>query len=286
MQAQQEHRPRYPNPLMLDKVRDITCELGKESLDLYMHRCGCEACAALFAQALQKDVLGLNQAWIDIDQIRRWLERCRDNCLDCNSASSLTQRPLWLIDVEQRCLVSGQPNDRQYLALSYVWGSVDSTETVKKNIESLRVPGSLACINVRIPRIIWDAMGVTVALGERYLWVDRLCICQDDERTKSHEIQAMGSIYANSLMTIISSIGENADSGLAGIPGVTRPREIRRDSHWSETECNETTSRWLRHQCAWVSQLMFSPHVKYSSLLTCQSSSICMFSFAWLWSSV
>lgn len=47
-----------------------------------------------------------------------------------------------------------------------------------------------------------DAISVRQLLRERYLWVDSLSIVQDGEISKWNYINNMGSIYANSSITI------------------------------------------------------------------------------------
>jgi hypothetical protein len=70
--------------------------------------------------------------------------------------------------------------------------------------------------NSTIPRTILDAMRLVESLGERYLWVDLLCIIQDDEVFKHEEVNDMDSIYANACGTIVAAQGKNSNFGLRG----------------------------------------------------------------------
>ncbi|KAH8193825.1 hypothetical protein TruAng_012008 [Truncatella angustata] len=56
------------------------------------------------------------------------------------------------------------------------------------------------------PQTITDAIRVTYLLGLRYLWVDALCIIQDDDADKAHELGRMGSIYTGANITIRASM--------------------------------------------------------------------------------
>ncbi|ORY12525.1 hypothetical protein BCR34DRAFT_563617 [Clohesyomyces aquaticus] len=53
-----------------------------------------------------------------------------------------------------------------------------------------------------VPKTIKDSMILTGILGQRYLWVDRSCIVQNDAKHKNSQIMAMTSIYAKSCYSI------------------------------------------------------------------------------------
>jgi hypothetical protein len=57
----------------------------------------------------------------------------------------------------------------------------------------------------RLPLIIQDAIQVTRDLEFWYLWIDALCIIQDDSEDKNIEISRMGSIYKNATLTIAAA---------------------------------------------------------------------------------
>ncbi|KAG8428721.1 hypothetical protein J3459_002520 [Metarhizium acridum] len=57
-------------------------------------------------------------------------------------------------------------------------------------------------------------MELVRSLGLRYLWVDTLCIVQDDNDTVQRNLDNMALMYANSLLTVIAAHGSDAESGL------------------------------------------------------------------------
>ena len=119
-----------------------------------------------------------------------------------------------LIDVVGQRLVT-LPSDTRYFALSYVWGTAKSFNTTQATVEALKVSGALA--DTSIPKTLRDAMELTVRLGEKYLWVDALCIIQDDEEGKMDLILKMDIIYNQALLTVVALSGEHADAGLPGV---------------------------------------------------------------------
>jgi hypothetical protein len=99
---------------------------------------------------------------------------------------------LILVDTIEERLVVGQPSlTLRYVALSYVWGGVAMPKTTMGNIEELQKIGGLDTQNFKLPQTVRDAMTVVTSLGERYLWVDTLCIIHDDEQNKDQYISRM-----------------------------------------------------------------------------------------------
>ncbi|EIW59565.1 HET-domain-containing protein, partial [Trametes versicolor FP-101664 SS1] len=99
-----------------------------------------------------------------------------------------------------------------YLALSYVWGK-DSEQTPYRTTTS-----NLSTYEHRIdPRVlpltIRDAIYVTHKLGFRWLWVDSLCIIQDSDSDKTHEIGRMHHVYRYAHVTIMAGSAEGVGSG-------------------------------------------------------------------------
>ncbi|KAF4631732.1 hypothetical protein G7Y89_g6392 [Cudoniella acicularis] len=61
-------------------------------------------------------------------------------------------------------------------------------------------------------------------LGLRYLWVDSLCIIQDDDETHDRQISQMDRIFHSASFTIVAAHGSNAHAGLPGIRPNSRKR--------------------------------------------------------------
>lgn len=123
------------------------------------------------------------------------------------------------------CLVPSEPTHR-YVALSYVWGVGTAFRTLKRNIHRLQDKDSLQSHDVItvLPTTIRDVIELTRRIGEQFLWIDSLCIVQDDEGERHDQLDRMGSIYANAYVTIVAA-GGTAFSGLRGIKDATAPME-------------------------------------------------------------
>ncbi|KAL8658661.1 MAG: hypothetical protein Q9202_007489 [Teloschistes flavicans] len=161
---------------------------------------------------------------IDFEQLRTWYQNCLGDQCGSNPipapAKSICEG-FRLIDVERHCVV---PYERQcnYIALSYVWGGIETVRCTKKNRQDLEVDGALLRKEYRLPRTIKDAILFVKELGEKYIWVDSLCIVQDDKHDQAIQIAAMNEIYTSASLTIAAVSGGNADSGLAGMGDRTR----------------------------------------------------------------
>ena len=108
------------------------------------------------------------------------------------------------------------PTDRTagYATLSYCWGGVPQFSATRANIGELINGFSLN----RLSQTVKDAVEVTRSLGLRYLWVDALCIVQDDPLDKDHEIERMGSIYMSAAVTIAALSATATTEGFLRIP--------------------------------------------------------------------
>lgn len=98
--------------------------------------------------------------------------------------------------------------------------------TTKANFEDLSRPGSLIKAINQIPKTVRDAMYLTLSLGVDFLWVDALCIVQDDYEVKQDHLRAMPSIYSLAQFTIAVISGADANAGIQGIGNDPDPRSV------------------------------------------------------------
>lgn len=173
----------------------------------------------------------LDPEWVDLRLARRWKEDClSSHSAQCsNPMKTWPARPAWLIDVEQGCLVEGSSVVGTYVALSYIYGRKTGPVVTAEILARLRRAGALTgadpeVVSQYVAPIVTDSMSLTSALAERYLWADSLCIPHEDSKATAEQLSLMGSIYASSVITIVSLSGDAMD-GLPGIKGVSIPRK-------------------------------------------------------------
>jgi hypothetical protein len=128
---------------------------------------------------------------------------------------------LRLIDAEAGCLVEKR-NLEKYVALSYVWGAVSNFRLTKANRTALLTPGSLKEVWSLLPETIKDTIALVQRLGGRYLWVDALCLLQNDTEDLDRGVNAMDLIYELAWLTIVAACGHDANARLSGVQKGTR----------------------------------------------------------------
>lgn len=115
--------------------------------------------------------------------------------------------------VEQRPDAQGQgPLVGRYIALSHCWGPPEkhSITTTTVNIDRHRAEGipfdSLS-------KTFQDATTITRKLGVEYLWIDSLCIVQDDRDDWESEAPRMGFVYEDAYLTICATGAADGTEG-------------------------------------------------------------------------
>lgn len=163
---------------------------------------------------------------IEFDRVKRWLLACSNHhgpsCYQKFGAKSALRSPfsglgtVRFIDVKKRCLVE-RHRFSNYITLSYVWGTATSFRLTKANRIPLMQPNAIMDVWDLLPKTIQDAITVAQILGQRYLWVDALCLIQNDPQDVESGTNVMDLIYEHSALTIVAASGRDANDGLPGV---------------------------------------------------------------------
>lgn len=184
---------------------------------------------------------------------RQWLEKCEHE--HCSDEGAPWVHNLALIDLNQRCIVRPIAPVR-YAALSYVWGKTPQRMYSTETQQAFETKGTLHSKQSFLPQTITDAMDLAAHMGLDYLWVDSLCILQDDEANRSYFISKMGSIYGIAAITIVDANGDHAHSGLVGMSSPRESYHTIATVHGMQlcTTAILLNEPWRNFWCAWLNR--------------------------------
>ncbi|KAK2050125.1 HET-domain-containing protein, partial [Colletotrichum somersetense] len=117
--------------------------------------------------------------------------------LSCNKATHACLR-------SSKEITSTSPDAVKYLTLSHRWGDTGATGLTWGNMAEFRKQIPISTLS----KTFKDAILITRCLGFRFLWIDFLCINQDDTVEKANEIGRMHSIERNSQLNLSATTGE------------------------------------------------------------------------------
>ncbi len=177
-----------------------------------------------------------------VTEIRRWLDECQDKHSSCPSRCN-HPLPSRVIDLESQTLrlhQSGPDEKGPYATLSYCWGGVAQLTTTTASLQD-----HLRSIDpTSLPKTITDAVEVCRAIGLRYLWVDSLCIIQDDDNDKIEQIALMGLIYKHSTLTIVAASAQKVTDGFLRDGKLNQP-DIQLPFYVDQATTGTVYLRWL-----------------------------------------
>lgn len=97
-----------------------------------------------------------------------------------------------------------------YIALSHCWGKHPLIRTLSKNIDEHRREIPMESL----PPTFREVISFARRLGIRFLWIDSLCIIQDDGEDWAREAAKMASVYQNAYLVISATKSAGSDGGL------------------------------------------------------------------------
>jgi len=149
---------------------------------------------------------------------RLWLEKCISKHRRCNANAGPEQiLPNRVIDVGASDskgtvkLVETLDGQRgKYLCLSHCWGKeAKPFQTTSANLEQLKQ----VIQESELTKTFQDAIDIVRRLGMRYIWIDSLCIIQDDHDDWRLHAKSMAAIYQNAYLTLAASFGSDGTAG-------------------------------------------------------------------------
>jgi Heterokaryon incompatibility protein (HET) len=107
-------------------------------------------------------------------------------------------------------LYISQGESSAYTALSHCWGSTSLLRTTKSNIDDHKKEFTW----IAFSQSFQDAITITQDLYIRYLWIDSICILQDDIQDWEAESGHMANIYGNARIVLAATDAKDGRDGL------------------------------------------------------------------------
>ncbi|KAJ4294144.1 hypothetical protein N0V90_007834 [Kalmusia sp. IMI 367209] len=174
----------------------------------------------------------------NINTIREWIRSCdrSHSCIPRNTSFLPTR----VIDVGDEhssavrliCIDREHATAAKYLALSHRWGS-PTTNTLFRTLKSNLATYKEAIQVADLPKTFEQAVKISRKMDIRYLWIDSLCIVQDDPEDWDHESRLMEQVFSSAYVTIAATCASGTNDGfLKTRPERQSVKMAKRDSSY------------------------------------------------------
>jgi hypothetical protein len=157
-----------------------------------------------------------------IAHVKVWLNACINSHSKCNRGAKaalptriIDVRPVGGQDIVRLCEGAGRCD--HYICLSHCWGRTKPPiVTTQYNLEAHKIEIPVQSLS----KVFQDAIEFTRKLDIRFLWIDSICIVQDDKDDWRREAAKMAQVYRDSLLTLAATDSSDGTQGLFRTPGL------------------------------------------------------------------
>lgn len=162
-------------------------------------------------------LLGDTSSLSSLDQLNTWISRCERHgpCQRRTDTKCLPQRVIDVTNISNGGrkgvkIIETANQQGIYATLSHCWGDEDFDTVLTKKT----MPHYLQFISYNdLPRTFQEAIQITRHIGLQYLWIDSLCLLQDDKDDRAKQTAKMDEIYGNSFIVIAAAASDAARGG-------------------------------------------------------------------------
>ncbi|CCF34787.1 TOL [Colletotrichum higginsianum] len=165
-------------------------------------------------------------------QMKRWIDHCVESHPKCQpSLASNAFMPTRVLDIgaandpwpplQIRVIQTNTISDeaRKYMTLSHCWGKEAFVTLTVERFDKFTNDGipwsnSSSGNGISSNQNFIDAIKITQKLGIRYLWIDSICIIQEDEEDWAVEAKIMHKVYRYSYCNLAAVDSKNCLGGL------------------------------------------------------------------------
>lgn len=144
-------------------------------------------------------------------KITEWMSHCMSNHSRCTIVNDFAPTRLVELDEYRSDVVriSSPATPVRWLALSYCWGSSKQSSTTSYNIKTRKKDLTVA----ELPQTLQDAIKVTRDLGYKFIWIDSICILQDDASDWANESFKMADVYSKAHLVLAATSASDCSTG-------------------------------------------------------------------------
>jgi hypothetical protein len=124
-----------------------------------------------------------------------------------------------------------------YIALSHCWGKNPIVRTTTGTLAQRKQGIDMSLL----PPAFRDAIVIARRLDVRYLWIDSLCIIQDDQLDWQTESAKMSTIYQHALLTISAALSGHGGGCFCKTPWLGHQKSVEITPIWAQEFPNEQT---------------------------------------------
>lgn len=133
-----------------------------------------------------------------------------------------------------RLITTRFDEDPVYEALSYVWGPTDHPGCVILDGQAKSITSNLWSALTHLRKYDQRHRQGDQDIKPRRLWIDAICINQDDVLERNHQVQHMGRIYSRAAMVLVWLGPASEDSDLA-MKALTNKNALKVKTDWSNS---------------------------------------------------
>jgi hypothetical protein len=151
-----------------------------------------------------------------INKINTWMRACKTEHEHCaqRQTIALPKRVLKIADDSVSLYISKKEEvlkeDQGYVALSYRWGNDLPLRLTHDTMDAFIQGRPIS----ELPETLRDAVHISRNLGFAFIWIDALCIIQDDQNDWVEQSAQMAEIYRHSSLNLCAADSTGCGSGM------------------------------------------------------------------------
>ncbi|KAF5872954.1 putative het domain-containing protein [Botrytis fragariae] len=217
--------------------------------------------ALVSAFGIARDISTFNSIQRSASIMREWIANCDSQHTKCASRANYNAFPTRVLDVcqlrrESAIVVLVEKTDasfnspqnigfkKRYATLSHCWGDYQPLQTKRESFRQHRKGIAWKTL----PLTFRDAISIVRALGIRHIWIDSLCIVQDDQDDWEKEAARMAIVYSNSYLNLAATAGLWQSDIARGL--LWSLRGVYQSSSYNKNE-QDTSQDKTTFACSW-----------------------------------